>query len=167
MKFVRNFAFAFLAAATLAVCADGAESQTAQTLGVHVGSNYGGGIVFYVDGLGHGLIAATSDLPKETGPSIPNDVGPWNRAVQASRDYRGGGYTDWFMPSKDQLAMMWLQRRFLNLSNFCYWSSTEDDPATATADGIVHNVWIECYDGPGAFKGKSNTFNDLRPIRAF
>ena len=146
-----------------------AEAAAKEQAELRTGKSYGGGTIFYIDRSGqHGLIAATTDLAKETGSRIPNDVGPWNRAIQSCKDYRGGGYTDWFMPSKDQLNMMYFQKNVLKgFGNDCYWSFTEDDPSTHTADGIVHNVFIQCDDGSGSFKGKSSTDMNLRAIRTF
>jgi hypothetical protein len=82
----------------------------------HVGSNYGGGIVFYVDGTGHGLIAATSDQGR----------GTWYDAKKLCSNYRGGGYSDWFMPRIDQLQLLYIQRNVVgSFDQGSYWSSTE------------------------------------------
>lgn len=164
MKFVGNFAFVFLAAAILAVCADGAESQTAQTLNVHVGSNYGGGIVFYVDGSGHGLIAAMSD--QGTGTT-------WYDAKKLCNDYRGGGYSDWIMPSADQMELLYLQRNQVGGFNnqWAYWSSTEGD------GGAAYNGVSVVWFGPpqkafsaGSIQvhvGVMSLGNFVRAIRSF
>ena len=63
-----------------------AAAKAEESAHLHIGSNYGGGIVFYLDGTGqHGLIAAPSD----------QGTGSWYQAVQFCKDYRGGGYSDW------------------------------------------------------------------------
>jgi hypothetical protein len=56
-------------------------------------------------------------------------------AAGLARAYRGAGYTDWFLPSKDELNQMYLNKTIINNiaianggSNFrttYYWSSTE------------------------------------------
>ena len=58
-------------------------------------------------------------------------------AAGLARANTGGGYTDWFLPSKAELNKMWLERETINTtasanggSNFSennYWSSTEYD----------------------------------------
>jgi tetratricopeptide (TPR) repeat protein len=123
---------------------------------IHIGSHYGGGIVFYVDGTGHhGLIAATTDLA-----TVKKDAINWYQAVQLCRDYRGGGYSDWFMPSKDQLNILYQQKNIVGgFGDWSYWSSTE-------AGG---GVWLQNFDDGDQFgpKGKNNTNLNLRAIRAF
>jgi hypothetical protein len=55
----------------------------------------------------------------------------WNerdRAAQLAADYDGGGYTDWFLPSIDELNAMYLVLKKKKLGAFkddLYWSSSE------------------------------------------
>ncbi|MFT6843278.1 MAG: hypothetical protein ACJASR_002054, partial [Psychroserpens sp.] len=56
-------------------------------------------------------------------------------AAGLARAYRGGGYTDWFLPSKDELNQMYLNQTMINstatansgsdFSDGNYWSSSE------------------------------------------
>jgi hypothetical protein len=53
-------------------------------------------------------------------------------AAKLCRDYRGGGFTDWYLPSKDELNKLYLNRAQIGgLSTdpygLFYWSSTEYD----------------------------------------
>lgn len=83
-----------------------------------IGQDYGGGIVFYLDGSGlHGLIASKSDIPGEV---------PWSDAKNACDNLEANGYSDWSLPDKDQLYQLYLQRNVVGgfLGNV-YWSSTE------------------------------------------
>jgi hypothetical protein len=88
-------------------------------------------------------------------------------AAGLARAYTGGGYTDWFLPSKDELNKMYLKRGDINTtavanggSNFAnnfYWSSTEEDN---------NRAWRQDFNsGPGHFK-KHNTYF-VRAVRAF
>jgi hypothetical protein len=87
-------------------------------------------------------------------------------AAGLARAYTGGGYTDWFLPSKDELNLMYLNRATINttaasnsgsdFSNWYYWSSTEDD---------VSSAWNQGFNGEG-FLDKDNTFS-VRAVRAF
>ena len=119
-----------------------------------IGDTHQGGIVFYLDGNGGGLIATPSDqyatwgcyVQTIGGTSSAVGTGAANTtaivsgcsetfyAAALARAYTGGGYTDWFLPSQDELNLMYEnigQGNVLglgNVGNFAnnyYWSSTE------------------------------------------
>ncbi len=49
-------------------------------------------------------------------------------AAQVARDARHGGYSDWFLPSKDELNLMHKQRTVIGgFASGNYWSSSEHD----------------------------------------
>jgi Protein of unknown function (DUF1566) len=123
-----------------------------QTLsGICVGLLYEGGRIFYLDGSGNGLIAANSDqgnsLPwmnPATSVATSTDIGQGqantdlilagpppgqtNNAAYACDIYSSDGYNDWFLPSKDELDQLYLQRSYFHnpfLSDGTYWSSSE------------------------------------------
>jgi hypothetical protein len=62
----------------------------------------------------------------------------WVDAVKECNQYKGGGYTDWYLPSKDELNQMYknLHKNALGgFDNFAfYWSSTEGDD---------DDVWVQ------------------------
>ena len=113
------------------------------------GQNYGGGIVFYVDGTTqHGLIAATSEYSVSwgcsglsvpgTGRSIgtghPNTITIMAACTEKKIAARVcdslvmNGKSDWFLPSKDELNLMFLKKDFIgDFSNDYYWSSSQYD----------------------------------------
>jgi len=138
-----------------------AEEAARREAEIRIGAHHGGGIIFYIDGTGqHGLIAATTD----------QGDGNWDHAVQLCRDYRGGGYADWYMPSKDQLNTLYLQKDVVggfDDSFPVYWSSTEF--RMTKQEVVIHNVWFQVFsDGTQAGpKGKSNTYIHVRAIRTF
>ena len=49
-----------------------------------------------------------------------------NYAAKLARTYRGGGYTDWFLPSKDELYKLWINHEAIGMEG-AHWSSTEID----------------------------------------
>ena len=130
------------------------------TLSFTIGLAYGGGIVFYIDASGHhGLIAATVDQGSGThwaeagyqdtyvpgGTSTAIGSGSTNTdhivaqngltntyAAGMTRSYTGGGYSDWFLPSIDELNLMYQQKLVIgNLANNWYWSSSESGASVA------------------------------------
>ena len=139
----------------------------------------------YVAGETHGLIAAVADQSSgirwyngtyvttgATGTAIGtgsantdtiiNVQGATETSYAAglARAYTGGGYIDWFLPSKDELNKMYLNKATINTtaaansgSDFIannYWSSTEYDSNTA---------WVQYFgfDGQGYYD-KVNTY---------
>ena len=148
----------------------------------------------YVAGETHGLIAAVQDQSSgirwynginvttgATGTAIGtgsantdaiiNVQGPTETSYAAglARAYTGGGHIDWFLPSKDELNKMYLNKNIINTtaaansgSDFSannYWSSTEYDSNTA---------WVQYFGNGGqGYYDKLNTYVNVRAVRAF
>lgn len=125
-----------------------------------VGQSWGGGIIFYVDSTGqHGFISATLDQGKASwgcnetflgGTSTGLGTGKANTDIILSGCSEGGtaarickdlvlnGYSDWFLPSRDELYMMYEQRNVIGgfkVDN--YWSSSETNATFA------YRCWFE------------------------
>jgi hypothetical protein len=87
-------------------------------------------------------------------------------AAGLARAYAGGGYTDWYLPSKDELNKLYLNRTAIGgfAIGFNYWSSTEGN---ANLVGVSSGAWCQSfYDGYQADGFKNYAFN-VRAIRAF
>jgi hypothetical protein len=127
--------------------ADATPAQNTPTLG----STFGGGIVFYVDRSGHGLIAATVDQGQ----------GTWNSASALCTNYRGGGFADWRLPSKDELHKIYLQKNLVPgvSSKISYWCSQSKN-ANYAYDHMFLNSGIEGY----SMKGNHQS---IRAVRSF
>jgi hypothetical protein len=104
----------------------------------------------YVKGEQHGLIAAKSDQGKmqwlinesnrTTGAkAIGTGLANTNAIILAqaatatscaaglARAYWGGGYTDWYLPSKDELSKLYLNKTVIGgFADGKYWSSSDD-----------------------------------------
>jgi hypothetical protein len=87
-----------------------------------------------------------------------------NYAAGLARAYAGGGYTDWFLPSKDELNEMYDNKATLEaVEGFIkfidiYWSSTEYDNGNAWGQNFISGVQSN--------GSKSGTLN-VRAVRAF
>jgi hypothetical protein len=91
------------------------------------------------------------------------NVGASSAAV-AARDYGGpNSLSDWYLPSKDELNQLYLQKTtVVDLVADFYWSSSEYNTEAATA-------WVKRFsDGLQGFGGKNHPGGlYVRPVRAF
>ncbi|MCX6879000.1 MAG: hypothetical protein NTW21_35105, partial [Verrucomicrobia bacterium] len=77
-------------------------------------------------------------------------------AAVAAREYTGGGLTDWFLPSKDEILQLYAQRAIAGFpAGQVYWSSTEIDNDDA---------WTLWDSGNAFARPKTHGFR-TRPIR--
>jgi len=128
---------------------------TTSSASFYIGQNYCGGIIFYIDGTGqHGLIAAPSDQSSGrqwgckgtliggtstaigTGQAnttaIVNGCSDGNIAARVCDELVLNGYSDWFLPSSDELNQMYLQKIVIGgFSGYFYWSSSEYSDSSA------------------------------------
>lgn len=152
----------------------------------YIGEVFGGGKIFYIaPNKIHGLIAATVDQAAgdawdnnstatwtyawNTDDGAPNTdkiiatLGLGSYAAALCRNYTGGGYTDWYLPSLDELGDLFLAKTAIgNITPYYYWSSTEDQNYIASA-------WVIRMDsqtGEQQTWTKNNSFV-VRAIRKF
>jgi hypothetical protein len=153
---------------------------------IGIGSSYQGGIIFYLDGNGGGLIAAPTDQSANTewgcyqqlisgADGTANGTGAQNTidivnanctstngsptAADICANLTLGGYSDWFLPSKDELNQMYLNKAAIGgFANYFYWSSTE---------GGNDDAWLQDFTNGLQYNyGKFNNAN-VRAVRAF
>ncbi len=148
-----------------------------------IGESYGGGIVFYVyDNGRHGLIAATSDQSSGVHwyngtNTVTNAVrdqvnaGQFNTeriiinqgvgvyAAQVCANYQGGGFGDWYLPSKSELSLLYNQKDVVGgFGTNAYWSSSEYSSIDA--------MYVYFVDGTQFYSYKTYGYA-VRAIRAF
>jgi len=84
---------------------------------------------------------------------------PTSYAAGIARSYNGGGYSDWFLPSQDELNKLYLNKAAIGgFINGNYWSSSDDSPNFA---------WRQYFaDGTQSLFGKANPIR-VRPVRSF
>ncbi len=150
-----------------------------------IGQTYQGGLIFYLDATNfHGLIAASGDqstsaawgcagiliagsenLAVGTGMSnttaILTECSTTGIAAKICGDLVQGGYSDWFLPSLDELNLMYNNLKLQGLGNFAaanYWSSTEFSGTNSYFNSFSNGV--------NGSTLKSNS-NRVRAIRTF
>ena len=149
-----------------------------------VGQAYQGGIIAYVDATGkHGLIAALNDQSttgiqwgdygtyigatgliigtgKSNTTNIVQFLGAGNYAAKLCDDLVLNGYSDWFLPSKDELNELYKNKELIgDFANAHYWSSSETNANYAWGQhfstGYLYN-----------FNSKHYTYR-VRAVRTF
>ena len=82
-------------------------------------------------------------------------------AAKICRDYRGGGFNDWFLPSKDELNKLYLNKEAIGGFSIAYWSSSE------YIDYPDMNAWAQFFsNGVQPGNGRQNKL-PVRAIRTF
>ena len=166
----------------------------AASVPITIGTTYGGGIVFYVFQQGdpgyvagqyHGLIAATVDCDQgyatwgcygtfrgtstvlgsgAANTTILSTCGENSIAAKRAVSFNGGGFTDWYLPSKDELNLLYINKNLVGASGFVhqygdnYWTSTDNSYGYA--------YYQDFNDGSQQGQDK-NTQMHVRAIRTF
>ena len=141
-----------------------------------------GGIVFYTTDRGrHGLEAAAADstssvwgcygdfigsTPLAIGKGAANTaaivagcVSAENTAAEVANAYELNSFADWFLPSRDELNLLYLQKDVVgSFASGGYWSSSENSGVNAWGQGFG--------DGSQADASKINALG-VRAVRAF
>lgn len=156
---------------------------------LHVGDLFAGGVVAYilqqgdqgyVAGEVHGLIAAYYDQGygewgcnttniagtsvilgkgKINTDDIMNNCSQTGTAAELCDNLVLNGYSDWFLPSKNELEKVYQIRNYTNnFQNYYYWSSSQDTNTTA---------WLKNFNGGVTSTGNKNGNYAVRAVRYF
>jgi hypothetical protein len=149
---------------------------------LYIGLSYQGGIVFYIDDTEqHGLIAAPSDhwddaqwgcsgttivgtstaigSGQANTTAIVNGCNTARIAARICNDLVLNGYSDWFLPSNDELNQLYLQKSVVGgFFNYYYWSSSEYNAGNAWGQDFSNSI-----QNPAS---KTNAYY-VRAVRAF
>ena len=162
----------------------------------YIGEEYGGGVIFHLwkdnAGVEHGLIVALTDQSisqawsnvtsaaigtsaqsswdgLSNSNSIVGQAGHTSSAAKLCLDLVSGGQSDWYLPSIQELNMLWNNyytvTRALSqisgatqLSNSVYWSSSE---------GSSNYAWHVAFNGGSTNGNVKSSTNYVRAVRAF
>ena len=117
--------------------------------GVISNFKHGGYVVWEKDG--HGLVAAVCDLEKRN----------WTNAKIACEALDINGYSDWHLPTKEELQYLYKNLHQVGIADFerrQYWSSTEFDNNSA---------WYQIFDGGYQNYYYQGSTGYVRAVRAF
>ena len=154
---------------------------TSNSTTIEIGDIYAGGIVFYVDITGeHGLVCP--DIDQTAGEQwgckdtyingadgtgaqntidIVNDCSTTDIAARICDELILYGYNDWFLPSKDELNLMYINLHLAGIGSFYdedYWTSSEQSD---------YSSWLQDVgDGDQTTENKDYN-NRVRAVRAF
>ncbi len=162
----------------------------------YIGEKFGGGVIFQLwkdsTGAEHGLVVALTDQSASqawsnvTGTTIGSGAqsswdglsnsnaivaqsGHTSSAAKLCLDLVSGVYSDWYLPSVDELSLLWQNRFYVNkslstiggatlLSSAYYWSSAETSNNSA---------WSFNYGSGNAPTNYKTNTNYVRSVRAF
>ncbi|MDR0472674.1 MAG: choice-of-anchor D domain-containing protein [Treponema sp.] len=109
----------------------------------------GNGIIFYVNG--NQYKECSGDLGKYS----------WYDAVSTARNHKGNGFSDWYLPTKEELNLVYLNLKVKGFGSFpgsFYWSSDADS----------QNAWCQFFEMMGSqeYKEKFYMWNVVA-VRSF
>jgi hypothetical protein len=109
----------------------------------------GGGIIFYAEGGQY----------KECSGELGNST--WGAAVSTAQNYKGGGFTNWHLPDRGELDLMYKNLKQNDLGGFSdgrYWTSVDNGTSAA---------YYQSFDnGNQSSDGKSASYS-VRAVRSY
>ncbi len=143
----------------------------------------------YVKGEQHGFVVSPEDVAKSTywgcpgfsitkgraenigagktnSAEIIRSCATLNSAAKICANYNYGGYSDWFLPSKDELNQIYLQADQIGGidKTDLYWSSTEYQGKTITEEYIA---WLQLFIDGSYREAHKNELFRVRAIHYF
>lgn len=118
---------------------------------------HGGFVIFEENG--HGLVAAIRDLGNMD----------WNSAKTACDELILNGYSDWHLPSKEELNSVYVNLKKIGVGGFAcngYWGSTQDGYGSVWRQ-FFHNGGQGSFGSKDVDEGFDDGGYDVRAVRAF
>ena len=128
------------------------DKNNPKTPKLKIGDTFAGGIVFYLDENGGGLVAATVDQRKNV---------TWDDAKALCDNLVSNGFNDWRMPTKEELNLMYInlkKKKRGGIWSDWYWNSSESHD---------NGAWGQDFGNGDLGNDYKNGRNCVRAIRAF
>jgi hypothetical protein len=87
-------------------------------------------------------------------------------AARACQNYKGGGKTDWYLPSSEELQTLYYEKEAVgDLANSYYWSSVQ---VLVSINVNPQAEYLDCFTfGAISYSPKDTGTYRIRPVRAF
>ena len=110
--------------------------------------------------IGSGLSNTTAILAKWDAATYPNT------AAAVARAYTDGTYSDWFLPSKDELNKLYINKDKIGgfAGSYC-WSSSEDKDTIFTT--FFYNAWTQYFESGNQWSHNKDQAFSVRAVRTF
>jgi hypothetical protein len=95
---------------------------------------------------------------------IKYNPSPTTTAAAIAKAHRGGNYSDWYLPNKNELNKLYIGR--IAIGNFAtggYWSSSEFD----ATNSYKFHAWFQNFTSGAQATSLKNALGFVRAIRAF
>ena len=118
----------------------------------------GGGIIFYI--VGKMAYEVSDVLGRYT----------WFEAKKMAEGFRGGGFSDWRLPTKEELWQVYFNRWSGMTSNGTYWSSSLTAPFASLrlfSQTSQDSYWVISFDDGGTNCAHASRKYFVRAIRSF
>ena len=117
--------------------------------------------ILYDDGVF--VVTGANGTALGTGLSNTNTIvtaqGAGSYAAKLCADLVLNGYSDWFLPSKDELNKLYINKVAIGgFANANYWNSTEND---------IQSAWLQNFTDGSQTPGSKNIAARIRAIRTF
>jgi hypothetical protein len=202
---MKKLLYTFLAVSVIfSACEEEDATSPSSSGGLSIGNFHEGGVVFYLDGNGGGLVCDIQDLGMvpwgcegiDISGSDGTAIGTGNQNTVAILDEcsqstntnwplhpeiaaeecatsNAQDYSDWFLPSKDELSEIYINRDAINITalanggdifgssiptSLVFWSSSQDLPSTAYQKAFFTGTEFTVWKSSPAF---------VRAVRAF
>lgn len=122
---------------------------TVKPRGVVSQFKYGGFVVYEKEG--HGLVVSITDLGEMD----------FKTAKTACNELMSNEYSDWYLPSKEELNKLYVNFKQIGLGGFTsyfYWSCTENNS---------YGVWLQFFPYGGQYESIMNGIYGVRTVRSF
>jgi len=109
----------------------------------------GGGIIFFAEG------GEYKECSGELGDST------WDEAKKIAANYRGGGFTDWHLPTRSEMDLMYKNLDKNSLGGFSsgyYWTSVEDKSTTA---------YCQSFNNGDTYTDSKSKSHGVRAVRVY